>query len=222
MIKAAIFDMDGVIIDSEPIYYNLSQKHYKELGITLSQEEYNSYVGTTSFAAWGIFKEKYNLKNTLEELILRASTDYVEYLNLHCNDIKPMEGIEKFIIDLRSRGLKLAIASSSSIEAIETVVRIFGFEKYFDFLVTGESVKRSKPEPDIFLQAAKVLDVMPEDCFVIEDSSNGAKAAKKAGMKCIGFKNLNSGNQDLSMADIIIDSFADIDFGKVVSLYNPK
>jgi HAD superfamily hydrolase (TIGR01509 family) len=85
-----------------------------------------------------------------------------------------------------------------------------GLRKYVKYWLSGEQVLRSKPEPDIFLKVAEVLNVDPADCLVIEDSASGIKAAKRAGMKCIGYRNLNSGNQDLSGADLIVDKIGEI------------
>lgn len=84
--------------------------------------------------------------------------------------------------------------------------------KYFDIIVSGDEVQNSKPSPDIFLLAAKLLCAMPNECLVIEDSENGVKAAKLAGMKCVGFKNPNSGNQDLTLSDTVVCSISEIDF----------
>ena len=99
----------------------------------------------------------------------------------------------------------MAIASSSPRLFIENVIQKIGVAEYFSIWISGEEVKHSKPEPDIFLKAAELLNVNPQACAVIEDSSSGTIAAKRAGMKCIGYRNLNSGNQDLSQADYIIE-----------------
>ena len=97
--------------------------------------------------------------------------------------------------------MPIAIASSSPRLFIEAVVEKIGIQQYFTIIVSGEEVERSKPEPDIFLKAARLLNVNPFECLVVEDSKSGTIAAKKAGMKCIGYLNLNSGEQDLSQAD---------------------
>jgi len=99
-----------------------------------------------------------------------------------------------------------AIASSSDINVIHTVVDALGIRKYFDFLATGDYVKHGKPAPDIFLYAAKELGIAPEKCAVIEDSCNGVKGAAAAGMYVVGYYNPHSGEQDLAAADVIIDN----------------
>ena len=114
--------------------------------------------------------------------------------------------------------IPIAIASSSPREFIEAVVKKIGIDQYFKILVSGEEIERSKPEPDIFLKAATLLNVSPTECLVVEDSKSGTIAAKKAGMKCIGYQNVNSGNQDLSNADFIVNDIKEIDIRKVSKL----
>lgn len=214
-IKTAIFDMDGVIIDSEPIYYNLCVAYFDRQNLKMCRDDYDAYVGTTSTYMWEAFRNKFSLPHTLAQLVSDSKTGFVSYINTHCEDVKPVDGIQDFIEDLKKRGFKLAVASSSHIDAINAVVKTLKFENFFDVLVSGENIRKSKPDPSIFLYTANELGVNPRDCFVIEDSRNGTIAAKKAGMKCLGYKNPSSGNQDLSMADVVIDSFLGLDFQKI-------
>lgn len=211
MIKAIIFDMDGVIIDSEPLHIKLERELFKNLGLNISHEEHLSFVGSTSHYMWDAVKNKYNLPYTVEELVEADRTKYLNYISSPEGSIKPIDGVNELIKELHSCGLKLAVASSSPIDVIELVVKTLKLDKYFDVLVTGDYVDKSKPEPDIFLYAANKLGVKPDECVVIEDSYNGVQAAKKAGMKIIGFINPNSGKQDLSSADLLISSFKNTD-----------
>jgi HAD superfamily hydrolase (TIGR01509 family) len=213
MIEAVIFDMDGVLIDSEPISAEINMKLFNEWGLNVTQEEYDSYIGTNSYFMWDSIKSRHNLLDASEDLIKKQRLNYFNYLKTMV--IEPIEGIRELIEDLNKNRMKLAVASSSPLNIIEHVVKTFGFDKYFDAIVTGDNVEKSKPEPDIFLYAAKVLGVDPKSCIVIEVSHNGVTAARSAGMKCIGFKNPNSGNQDLSIADKIITSYKEIDINKL-------
>ena len=113
--------------------------------------------------------------------------------------------------EIKTAHLPIAIASSSPKIFIEAVVEKIGIRQYFKILISGEEIERSKPEPDIFLKAALLLNVNPSECLVVEDSKSGTIAAKKAGMKCIGYQNFNSGNQDLSNADFIVNDIREID-----------
>ncbi|MBC8061344.1 MAG: HAD family phosphatase [Clostridiaceae bacterium] len=210
MIKAVLFDMDGVLIDSELIRLVHVQGIIKSMDIVMSDEEYIKFIGTSSHFMWSTIKHKYNLNHTLEELINKDRNEYFIYLSSPDTKITPIRGITELLKNLHENNIKMAVASSSPINVIEFIIESFKFNNYFNALVTGDYVNRSKPEPDIFLFAAEKLGVLPEECVVIEDSCNGVKAAKRAGMNCVGYRNLNSGNQDLSEADIIIDSFCDL------------
>lgn len=206
MFKAVIFDMDGVIIDSEPIHLKLEQKLLKELGVDMTKEEYNGYIGTTAHYMWEVIRKKHGLNKDVNDLVKMDREAYYKHLVSKESEVMLINGIKEFIKELRENNIKLAIASSSPFNVIKAVVKIFQLEEYFDVLVTGDFVEKSKPEPDIFLYAAEKLGVSPEDCIVVEDSHNGVIAAKKAGMKCVGYVNPSSGNQDIAKADLKVDS----------------
>ena len=124
--------------------------------------------------------------------------------------LEPVTGIPGLLAEIKDAGLKLGLASSSGRDFIEIVLTKLDILDYFDVIVSGEEVEKSKPDPDIFLKTAGNLGVNPEDCLVIEDSRHGVKAAILAGMKCIGFRNPNSGTHDLSLADAVVHSITDI------------
>ncbi len=215
MLKAVIFDMDGVIIDSEPTHMKLESETYKELGIEVSREEHHTFVGTTSHYMWEALKNKYKLNQTLKELVEHDRNIYFKYLQSDECEIILIDGVKELIKDLNANGVKLAIASSSPLNVIESIAKKFQIEEYFEVFVTGDNVKRSKPEPDIFLFASEKLGVSPKKCVVIEDSHNGVLAAKKAGMKCVGINSDPEGSQDISMADIVINSFNEVNYEKL-------
>lgn len=215
MLKAVIFDMDGVIIDSEPTHMKLENETYKKLGIEVTEEEHRSFVGATSYYMWEALKNKYKLNQTLEELIEYERNKYFEHLNSDECEIILIAGVKELIKDLHENGVNLAIASSSPLNVIEAIAKKFQIEEYFKVFVTGDYVKKSKPEPDIFIFASEKLGVNPDDCVVIEDSHNGVCAAKKAGMKCIGINSDATGRQDISMADLVINSFKEVNYRKL-------
>lgn len=206
MLKAVIFDMDGVIIDSEPLHYDFEQKHFSQLNIIVEKDYHNSFVGTTSHYMWQSLKDKYSLSQSVADLVLHSRSSFLTFLK-SLDNIQAIPGVANLVQELHRSGVKLAVASSSPLDMIEYVVSTLQIDKYFSTLVTGDYVKNSKPEPDIFLLTAEKLGVKPSECIVIEDSCNGVSAAKAAGMKCVGFKNPSSGNQNISAADIIIDKF---------------
>ena len=216
MLKAVIFDMDGVIIDSEPIHYKLSKLYFNELGLDITDEEYYTFVGIGDKEIFARLKNKYNLMLKSDEMAATYEKRYIEYLKQMENE-EPIRGVDILIRNLHKKGLLLAVGSSASRENIGIVLKSFHLEGYFDTIVSGYDVENSKPFPDIYIRSAEKLGVDPAECIVIEDSSNGVKASKSAGMKCIAYKNRNSGEQDLSQADIIIDSFEKVEFDKLVS-----
>jgi HAD superfamily hydrolase (TIGR01509 family) len=216
MLKAVIFDMDGVIIDSEPSHLKLENEMYKKLGIEVTGDEHHTFVGATSQYMWGALKNKHKLSQSLEELVKYDRNIFFKYLNSDECEITLIDGVKELIKELHDNGVNLAIASSSPLNVIEAIAKKFQIEEYFKVFVTGDYVKRSKPEPDIFLFASEKLGINPENCLVIEDSHNGVLAAKKAGMKCVGI-NSGGGSQDISMADLVINSFKEVNYTKIIS-----
>ena len=207
--KAVIFDMDGVIIDSEPIHFEVDMQTMREFGVNISKDELNKYVGTTNEYMLNDLINKYKIQKSIKEIL-----EYKMELTIRRikeTKINAISGIPELLISLKHNNIKTAIGSSSPKELIITVIEKFQSGKYFDCIVSGDEVKEGKPKPDIYLEVSKRIGVNPEECIVIEDSRNGVLAAKNAGMKCFGFRNVNSGNQDLSKADIIVDSIRNID-----------
>lgn len=204
--RAVIFDMDGVIINSEPLHQKVEREIVEELGGKLSKEDIESFVGTTDYSMWSKIKEKFNLEASVEELIEAKKEKFMKEID----EVELVPNIMDFMISLYNEGYSLAIASSNNRKIVDAVVNKFQLGEYMKFIISGEEVKKGKPDPEIFLTAAKKMMVSPANCLVIEDATNGVKAAKAAGMKCIGLKNIDSGNQDLSEADLIIRDFNEL------------
>ncbi|MFP4015777.1 MAG: HAD family hydrolase [Halanaerobiales bacterium] len=203
-LEAVIFDMDGVIIDSEPVHYQVNKKLYDELEIEVTDDEYSNFIGVSNLDHWNYLKEKYNIAESVEELIGKQTSQNIKHLQGSSEE--PIIGVVQLLEDLERENISIGLASSSSLRYIKAVLEKFGIDDYFSVMVSGENMDRGKPHPDIFQEAARKLEVDPENCVVIEDSRNGVMAAKKAQMKCVGFLNVNSGNQDLSLADKLVDS----------------
>ncbi len=217
MLEAVIFDMDGVLIDSEPFHLDVNEKIFENLGINLSEDEYLSFIGTTHKDMWTTIKNRYNLPQGVPELVNMQISGNIEYIKNE--EIEEINGITNLLSRINSENIKIGIASSSPTEVIELVTNKLGIRDYFSSIVGGEEIKKGKPAPDIFLKAAKCLNVKPSDCIVIEDSKNGVLAAKAAGMKCVGFKNPNSGNQDLQKADLIINDYDSLSVNTLRTLF---
>lgn len=203
--KAVIFDMDGVLVDSEPLHYESDSELLRRLGISVPDGYLDRFIGMSNPAIWEAIASEFKIQKDVRE-ILNAQLSLKLKL-LKRAEVKPIDGIPELLKEIRRAGLPVAVASSSSAIFIKEVLKRIGVDRLIDGFVSGESVANSKPEPDVFLKAAEFLGVLPADCVVIEDSKNGTIAAKRAGMKCVGFNNPHPGNQDLSAADLIIDDF---------------
>ncbi|RMH68726.1 MAG: HAD family phosphatase [Gemmatimonadetes bacterium] len=218
MIHAVIFDMDGVLVDSEPIYQRQELDLFRELGIEMSEAEHNQFVGMGTKTMCEILIKRYHLNWTVPELVEKSERMYLEYFHREPT-ITPITGAETLIQTVYQLRLKIALASSSSRENIRIVLERLGFGDYFPIRVSGEEVPQSKPAPDIFRLAANRLQVEPAHCLVIEDSRNGVLAAKAAGMRCIGYAAPNARSQGLEPADIVVTHLTDIHLNTLISQF---
>ncbi len=220
MFKAVIFDMDGVLVNTEPIYYKVVREILNENNHDITYKEYEKYIGMTNEYTWELIRLEYNISTSVDELIdtMMVLKDVI----IKRDGYELIDGVVDLLEDLKNNNIKIGLASSSPICDILDVVQSTGIDKYFDKLVTGESVERSKPFPDVFLKAAEELKVNNKECIVIEDSKNGVLAANKANMKCIGFLNIDSGKQDLSKSDLIVKSMKAINYELIEKLYYNK
>jgi len=209
MINTVIFDMDGVLINSEPVHQRHEREMYEELGLELTFEEQQSFVGMSAMDSWRFVIEKYDLDETPEDLLLRGRGKYLKVLE-ESNEVQMIEGAQELVGRLENSGYHLLLASSATTPTISAVLKKFDLNKTFPLFIGGDMVHNSKPNPDIFLNIAELANVPPEHCVVIEDAEHGVTAANSAGMKSIGFQNHHSGKQKLSHADIVVDDLDQI------------
>jgi HAD superfamily hydrolase (TIGR01509 family) len=209
MVNTVIFDMDGVLVNSEPVHQRHEREMYEELGLELTFEEQQSFVGMSAMDSWRFVIKKYNLKETPEELLFRGRGKYLKVLE-KTDEVKMIEGAMDLIGRLENGGFHLLLASSATTPTISAVLKKFDLVKTFPLFIGGDMVHNSKPNPEIFLNISELEQVEPSKCVVIEDAEHGVTAANKAGMKSIGFQNHHSGKQNLSHAGAVVDDLDQI------------
>lgn len=217
MIQTVIFDMDGVIVDTEPVHRYAYFQHFDELNIPVTEEMFTSFTGNSTRNVFQNLKMLFNLEHDVEDLIQRKRTIFNDAFD-NKEDLELLEGVEKLIIDFHEKGMQLILASSASKVTIERVFGRFNLHTYFTHIVSGEDFPKSKPDPAIFIHAVSLSMAPKANCIIIEDSTNGIKAAKAAGIYCVGYNSIHSKKQDLSEADIIINHFSELDFEKVKTI----
>ena len=192
-LKGVIFDMDGVIVNSEPLHVKFECDILKSLGIDFPAEGFPEYAGLAMDKFWASLKERYSLKQPVEELLAYDTAMRAKAFRAQDHFDAPA-GVSGFIKSLKRAGIPLALASSSHTMVIDAILDKLGYRRYFDVVVSGFELKNGKPAPDIFLYTA-----------------NGVLAARNAGMKCLGYQNpTNPTRQDLSGADLVSGSFESV------------
>lgn len=209
MNKAYIFDMDGVLIDSEVIYLKSLVKYLKTLDVDASVKELSIVTGMKLEAITKHLQTQYHLEHVCAEEMMRMQDIYFDQ-EVELEPLQCMDGLIEFLERLKAKGKKIALASSSDEVWIQQVVDTLEIRKYFDIIVNGDDVTYSKPNPEIFHLAAKRLGCHANECIVIEDSVNGIEAGLQAGMYVVGYKGSQI-QQDTSKANIEINSFEEIE-----------
>ena len=205
MIKAVIFDLDGVIVSTDDCHYRAWKKMADEEGIYFDKEINNRLRGVSRMASLDIVlerAEKEYSESEKQELAERKNNYYKELIcELTPNDILPgaMETLEK----LKENGIKIAIGSSSRNTPI--ILKQIGLDNFFDAVSDGNNITHSKPDPEVFLKAAEMLKITPEDCMIVEDADTGIEAGKQAGMKTLsvhGAKGADFEAENLKRCDL--------------------
>ena len=203
-----IFDMDGVLLDSEPMHQQVIYEVFQLKNIPLDRAYIQTLTGMSAFPMWQKIKHDAERVEAVEELV-QFHKDYF-FQKLPELDVAPVPHVKEVLAQFKSEGKHLSLASSSGRKLIEIFTEQVGIKHYFEVIMSGDDVKYSKPNPEIFLKVAEWYALPPTQFTVIEDSTNGVKAAKSAGMHCIGFQNPLSGGQNLQEADRIIHSMNEL------------
>jgi beta-phosphoglucomutase-like phosphatase (HAD superfamily) len=207
MIKGIIFDMDGVLVNSEPLYSEFEYKFFKNLGANVTIEYFEKYVGCSlKHTINGICKD-FNINIMPLEDITNLYSKGTELIYSDNPRLKLCEGVVDWLEFFKSNDYPIILASSTFKNKIDICLERFDLKQFFINYIGGDEVNNSKPDPEIFLKACDELNLKPSECIVIEDSTNGIKAAKSAGCFAIGYLNKGQSCQDLSRADIVFDTF---------------
>jgi len=206
--EAVVFDMDGVLIDSEPVHYDSTRLLFEELGTRLNETVNNEFLGSTDRHMFEVLRERYGLETTVDELIERRKVIYMEILER--DGLPWRDGVLELVAGLASSGYRLAVASSGLKRIIVHTLEDGGIDHYFEAVVSGDEISKPKPAPDIYLEAARRLAIEPSRCLAIEDTDVGVRAAKAAGMFVIAFPNSTTAAMDFGPADAIAQTTREI------------
>ena len=218
MLKAVIFDMDGVIVNSEPLHHLAYKKMFEEFKLDVSNSLYESFTGQSTYSICEQLCEIFDLKVDANALVL-SKRKHFKIIFENDSSFEMIDGAMNLIKDYFENNLTLVLASSASMTNIERIFKKFDLNKFFKAKISGADLKESKPNPEIFIKAAKLSDFKKEECIVIEDSTSGIAAAKSAQIYCVGYDSLNSKNQNYDKANLVINNFKEIQFDKISKLF---
>jgi len=208
VIKAVLFDLDGVLVDSEVISSEASERILREAGIVQTPKERMMVFGRRTIDNYKRAIEARGLNVDPRELVKKKNALFAKLIR---GRLKPLLGVVDLIRNLKSNKFKIAVVSSSPLDRVNASLNEVKLRMEFDLILSGDCCVKGKPDPEPFLLAAKRLDVKPEDCAVIEDAQAGIEAGKAAGMKVVAVRSPNTHGQDLSKADVIVDSLKEVD-----------
>ncbi len=203
MSKAVIFDMDGVMIESEPLWEKTERILLRRRNIDYNPTYRDKIVGLNQKDSARLLKETFGLPETVEEIIAERVGILI---SLYEKELELVPDLIPLLEGLKRKDFLLALASSSPLRVINFVLDRFSLHEFFSVVISGDSVELGKPHPDIYLLTAKKLGVEPKECVVIEDSINGIKSAKNARMTCIAVPDKRLNQEEFQTADLIVDS----------------
>lgn len=217
MKNTVIFDMDGVIVDTEPLHKKAYYQHFGELGIEVDAELFSRFTGKSTRNVYQMIKEIFKIDTDVEALIQKKRTIFY---GLFDSDpaLQLLDGVENLVKNLHSANFQLILASSAAKSTINRVFKRFDLFPYFSHLVSGEDFPESKPNPAIFIEAQRLSGNVKTSCIIIEDSTNGILAANRADIFCVGYKSANSKNQNYELADMVIQHFDELDPTRIADL----
>lgn len=205
-VSCVIFDMDGVIIDSEEIHKKAYYQTFDYVNVSVSDDLYKTLTGSSTINAFQKLVSIFNLQHKPEDLVNYKRAIYVDFFE-NDKSLHLVAGVHDLIKYLHNKKITLVLASSSAMVNINRVFKRFELDQYFTKKISGADLTASKPHPEIFEKAALLAKTDTENCVVIEDSDNGIKAANDAGIFVFGYQNKMATDQTLVNADLIINDF---------------
>ncbi|HEX2501085.1 MAG TPA: HAD family phosphatase [Methylomirabilota bacterium] len=203
MIAAIIFDMDGVLMDSEPLHLRATRFALGVRAQSYTERDNQSFFGATDPEMFRILRILFDLDATTDELVLRKREHLVSLIR---SEGRGLPGVPEIPLRFRDAGLRLGLVSASARPVIDAILQAVGLHEAFETVVSGDEVARGKPAPDGYLMAARRLGVDPRGCFVVEDARNGVLAAKAAGMTVAAVPGPATSHEDFSPADLVLPS----------------
>lgn len=212
MLKAVILDLDGTMADTETMYsdafadllrnYHAEPKPYKHGLVHM--------VGKNTESILALLIKQYHIEGDIKTMVLQLRKKYFDLIKN--GNVKPMKGLKKLLLLLKTNHIKMAVASGSSSQNIHTILDKLRIENFFDVVVGADEVSHGKPDPEIYENTVKKLGNKKNECIVIEDTEPGVTAAKKAGLKVIAVPNKFTSDHNFSKADTIVKSLNDVTF----------
>jgi len=207
-LKAVVFDLDGVLWDGEPLYHEAFNVVLKPYGHAITMDDYLSIIGHSVEAAWQWVLDHFQITERLERF-LRAYDKAV--LRLLSRPVEPLPGVRAILDELHARRIPIALASASLRQWVDATLRGLGLEDAFQATVSASEVEHAKPAPDLYLKAARLLDIPATDCLAVEDTATGIAAAKAAGMFAVQVRAASTALPPLAEADLVIDDYSQFD-----------
>ena len=179
MLKAVIFDFDGVIVNSEPLHYLVEREMFLEKGMDISYLEYSEYAGISETETYQLLGKKYNVELNAGVMLPDKIKRFQQMLT-NLDEIPVIEGVEELIKDLHSHNIKMCVATSGTYQIAEAILKKLDLWHYFDFVIAGNQLEKAKPDPEIFIKSIERLGIFNDECVIIEDSVNGVKGGLAA------------------------------------------
>lgn len=215
MIKAVVFDLDGVIADTPKVYFRLIREFLAGMGLRYTEEDFAGQIGAPFRVKVEWMNKRFGVEIPFEEYMKAVK---VKSIDIFRRELEPNPGLTELIRMLKKNSFMVAVASNNSRESVDAILKKLSLHETFDAVVELSQVKKPKPDPEVYLASARRLSLPPRCCLAVEDTGIGVSAAKAAGMKCIAMPNPLDLHGDFSGADAVVGSLGEITLGMIRAL----